>query len=81
MDKVQWSFPQYRKYNGIDTWYEIMDDSNFNEIVKMGERFILHEIKAEIYPEKLRIQDMLACRDGHWAEIDRNDYELIKSKI
>lgn len=74
MHKVQYSFPQYRKYEGIDTWYKITGLDSFEEIVKMGEKYLHHTINATIYPEKLRILDMLECKDGLWVEIGEDDY-------
>jgi hypothetical protein len=39
----------------------------------MGSYYTCYDIDAKQYPEMLRIQDMLACRDG-FTHMDENDY-------
>jgi len=62
-------FPIYRKYNGIEVWFKILSPTHFIEYKKMGERLLKDEIKAEIFPEKLFIQDLINQHDNRWIEV------------
>lgn len=67
-------FPQYRKYKNIETYFKIISEKEFEEIIIMGSKCIKHQIKATQYPEMLRIQDMLKCEDGVWEVINEGTY-------
>lgn len=53
-------FPQYRKLENSKAYYKILSEREFIELQVIGSRVLEHCIKAEKYPEILRIQDMLA---------------------
>jgi hypothetical protein len=52
-------FPQYRKLSNGKTFYKIVDERTFEEIVLLGEKRMYFKTIAEKYPEMLRIKDML----------------------
>lgn len=52
-------FPQYRKLSNGKTFYKIVDERTFEEIVLMGEKRMSFKTVADKYPEMLRIKDML----------------------
>lgn len=54
-------FPQYRKLSNGKTFYKIIDERTFDELIFMGERIIKLTTIASKYPEMLRIKDMLEC--------------------
>lgn len=54
------NFPQYRKIAGFDRYYKILDDRTFIEVALINGKPSSQEVKAEQYPEILRIRDMLA---------------------
>jgi len=56
------NFPQYRSLDGFNRHYMITDERTFIEAVHMNHEWKLTEIKAQQYPEILRIQDMLNCQ-------------------
>ena len=74
-------FPTYRKYKNSKTFYKIINENSFEEISFIGEKAFLYQIKADQYPEFLRIQDMLNCLDDIWEEIDEESYEKQKNSI
>ena len=69
-------FPLYRKYKEIDVWFKIESDLNFVEVKKVGTKFIKTEVKAEIFPEKQFIQDMINCFEGRWQKISEQEFNL-----
>lgn len=76
-----YKFPQYRKYIGIDRWFKITSEQEFEELQRVGQRYVLHTIEAVQYPEKLRIEDMLNCVNNHWEIISEQAYEAELSKL
>lgn len=68
-------FPQYRRYSHGKTWYKIHSPDKFTELTVLGSRYLIHEIEAKQYPEKLRIADMLDGRDGTWISVSEADYD------
>ncbi|MEX1001349.1 MAG: hypothetical protein WDZ35_04470 [Crocinitomicaceae bacterium] len=74
---MTYTFPQYRKYKGIDRWFQITSARSFIEISKIGDRYVRDEIQANQFPEKLRIQDMLNCLEDRWEVIDAADFEQV----
>ena len=73
-------FPQYRKYAGIDTWYKIISEDLFVELKKVGKHIVMDEIEALQYPEKLRIQDMLECRDKAWEKVSEEEFVRFRTE-
>ncbi len=73
-------FPQYRKYVGKNTFFKILSKNQFEEISFVGIKKFVVTINATQFPEMLRIQDMIECRDGTWEIIDKATYsEHLKS--
>jgi len=68
------NFPQYRKYKNIETYFKIISEKQFEEIVVLGEKYMVHQIKAVQFPEMLRIQDMLQNKDDLWEVLNEVDY-------
>jgi arginine deiminase len=64
------SFPQYRKYIHVDTWFKIVSDSEFMEYSRVGENKVFHHVHADKFPEKMFILDMLNCEEGRWERVE-----------
>ena len=60
MDKFN-DFPQFRKLSNAKAYYKIVDARSFEEKQVMGSKVFSHAIKAEKYPEIIRLSEMLAC--------------------
>jgi hypothetical protein len=60
MDKFS-DFPQFRKLSNEKAFYKINDARSFEEKQVMGNKVFCHTIKAEKYPEIIRVSDMLQC--------------------
>ncbi|MFK8045500.1 MAG: hypothetical protein AB8B72_08390 [Crocinitomicaceae bacterium] len=69
-------FPIYRKYTGIDVWFKIKNQTEFEEIKKIGLRTIITNIEAKIFPEKQFIRDMIDCYENRWEPISESDYRM-----
>ena len=73
-------FPQYRKYKNIETYFKIISEKKFEEIVIMGSKTIKHTIVAKQYPEILRIHDMLNCEGDAWEVVNKEIYDNINNR-
>lgn len=67
-------FPIYRKYIGIDVWFKIDSHSKFTEVKRIGEKRMVSEITAKIFPEKQFIVDMIKCYENRWEAVTEADY-------
>lgn len=61
MDDLE--FPIYRKSLSGKNWYRINSIDRLVEVQQMGEKYYKHELTATIYPDKLLIQDLIACQN------------------
>ena len=75
MHNDSYSFPLYRKMEGRNVWYRITSLNSFEEIQQMGERYLFYTITAHVYPEKLRILDMIRC-ETPFIDISSSEYEM-----
>jgi len=65
MEDKNTDFPQYRKLSNNRCFYKILDERHFREIQLIGKRLVSYDVKAQQYPEILRIMDMLAMKDPY----------------
>jgi hypothetical protein len=68
------NFPVYRKYTNNKTYFKILSENEFEELQFIGDKPHVFRIVAQQYPEKLRIMDMLACKDNVWESISEETY-------
>lgn len=71
-------FPLYRKYTNNETYFKILSENEFEEIQKVGDKVLIYHIEAIQFPEKLRIKDMIDCREKIWIELSEEEYEQTK---
>ena len=81
MEHKNTDFPQYRKLSNNRCFYEILDERHFKEIQLIGSRVVLHDIRAEQYPEILRIMDMLAAHEPYLMSNSEEFRSKVDSKI
>ncbi|MBD79942.1 MAG: hypothetical protein CL840_13600 [Crocinitomicaceae bacterium] len=73
-------FPVYRKYFSGLSYYKINSNNEFEELQLVGSEIHIHAVKAHQYPEKLRIQDMIKCKDDIWSEMSKEEFEEIRMR-
>jgi hypothetical protein len=67
------NFPQYRKLEGFQRFYKILDERTFIEVALLNGKASSQEVKAEQYPEMLRIKDML---EQQWSFREMSEEEI-----
>lgn len=77
---IEEGFPAYRRLKGGGHYYRITAADRFEELQRMGTRWILHEVHATIYPERLRVQEMLAF-EGPFEPLAEHEWVQVKNTI
>lgn len=75
------NYPVYRKYKNLEVWFKISDENHFIEIKKLGSNYLLSEITANQFPEKLLIQDMIAMHENRWEEVSGDVFETLLKQV
>lgn len=72
---VEKFFPAYRKLSNNKAFYKINSPDEFEEIQLFGtkKRHYLH--RAKLYPEKLKIMDMLSAENGLYLLSSPGEWE------
>lgn len=70
-------WPQYRKMEGGQRLYAIHSARRFTELQRLGARWLKYEVAVAVYPELLRVQEMLAkvppytdCSFSEWNAVE-----------
>lgn len=71
------SWPQYRRTVSGSNHYRIEAEDRFTELQRLGKRWIVHEVRNAPYPERLRIQEMLAEWEGHFVPEEPQVFEAL----
>ncbi len=50
---------------GGERYYAIRSPRAFTELQRIGLRWLRYEVEATVYPELVRIQEMLACTEPY----------------
>lgn len=74
-------FPVFLKFNNDKHFFKILSHTEFEEITVIGDKYDIFLFKAEIYPDKVRIQDMLKNENKLWESITAMDYQKLRSKV
>jgi len=59
MSSTPTTFPIYRQLVGGKHLYRIDAEDRFVELQRIGSRWVRHEVVANQYPEKLKVQEMI----------------------
>jgi len=70
-------YPVYRKYQGLDTWFKIVSDTEFFEVKRIGKQVLRSHVVADKFPEKQFIRDMVECYENRWVEVDAADVQAV----
>lgn len=74
-------FPQYRKLINERSFYRIESFDAFTELQRVGSNVLVYSIKAEQYPEKLKILDMLQGNDANYLISNETEFNHYYNQI
>lgn len=69
------SFPIYCKLQGGGHLYRIESDDRFTELQRVGSRWVKHKVVASMYPEMVRIAEMIDGGDGTYATSTKEEWD------
>lgn len=67
-------FPIFRRTEDGRHFFRIEAEDAFTEIQVVGRRALLHQVKASMYPELVRIQDMIHGDGGRYLELEPTEW-------
>lgn len=68
-------FPLFRRSSNGLNWYRIDSATEFTEVQHVGSRYVAHRIRAVIYPEKVRVMELIEGANGHVVACDAGAFE------
>ncbi len=58
-------------------YYRIEGPDRFTELQRVGSRWLSHAVVATMYPELVRIQEMLAGGEGAYEVVEQADWDAV----
>lgn len=74
-------FPQYRKLMNERSFYRIESLDSFTELQLVGSQVLVYSIKAQQYPEKLKILDMLEGNEPNYLISNETEFNHYFSQL
>ena len=76
MSETELSYPIFRQLAGGGHLYRIEAADRFVELQRIGSRWVRHEVQAGMYPEKVRIMEMIDDIDGRFLPLSAAAWEV-----
>ena len=73
------NFPQYRKYNNDQSFFQILSEREFIEHKIIGRYYEHIHIVARQYPEMVFIHDLLNYEQPSILESNEKEFETVKT--
>lgn len=73
-------FPAYRRLRSGHHYYRIEGPTAFTDIQVIGRRHMVHRVNGAAYPERVRIHEMLACKEPY-MEMEGGEWERMYARI
>jgi len=78
MDNEEW--PVYRQLVGGSHYYRIEAMDRFQELQRIGSRWVLHDVIASAYPERVRVYEMLNLVEPYMA-LEEGDWQRAEAMV
>ena len=72
------TYPQYRKYANNKSFFKIISETEWEEIVVVAEKYVIHSFKANILPDRNFIYDMTFDYERNWLKIEEQEYNFYR---
>lgn len=77
MTTLPHEFPILRRTADGRHLYRIDGMERFTELQRIGKQWVLHEVKADAYPEKVRIMEMIHGDDGRYIPLEEGEWDAV----
>lgn len=74
-DICSMNFPLYRKYKNEKSYFKIISENQFQELMFIGQRVEVYDFYAKIFPDFQLIKDMIDMENGSYDEITEAEFE------
>lgn len=81
LSEVGWEWPQYRCMIDERHFYRIRSPKAFVELQQIGRRWVRHDVEAKVYPEQLRIADMLRASGETYRVCSVEEWQAIEDRM
>jgi hypothetical protein len=68
------TYPFFRKYKDGLTYFKITSDTEFQELKRQGKYYSLSNFKCKIHPDRVFMNDLIACSDGYIIESNESEF-------
>ena len=72
-------FPQYRRYKNGASLFRIDSPTRFEEIRKLGNRWLVRAYEVKILPDRNLVNDLLFDYQGFADLVDSEAYEAVRA--
>jgi hypothetical protein len=72
----EWEFPLFRRTSDGRHFYCIESDDRFQEVQIIGRRRVLHRVHATMYPELIRIREMIDGGGGRYLPATAAEWQV-----
>lgn len=80
-DICRMNFPLYRKYKNEKSYFKIVSENQFQELMFIGQRIEVYDFYAKIFPDFRMIQDMILMENDSYDEITEEEFESRKPSL
>ncbi len=74
-------WPQYRRMRDGRHVYRIESFDRFTELQRIGTRWVRHTVQVTMYPEMLRVRDMIAGGDGLYEPMTASEWTFLEDQV
>ena len=74
------TYPVFRKYIDENTFFKIANESEFQEIKRMGNYFSVTDIICKIHPERMFLNDLVQMNYETIAASSEGEYDQMFEK-
>lgn len=75
------NFPVYRKYTNGRSYFRILSETEFEELRPLGNKVFLSRIKADKWPERQFINDLLYHYQDMACAIEEEEYQSLAERV
>lgn len=75
------NFPVYRKYKNGRSYFRILNETEFEELRPAGNRVFLSHIRADKWPERQFINDLLYHYHEMADAIEAEEYQRLAERV
>jgi len=74
-------FPLYRRSASGRNYYRIEGTDSFLEVQLIGSKALRHAVIARAYPERVLVQDMIACSQGAFVPVEAQEFDDALARV